>query len=252
MSALSYSYSTATCYLAGIAFFHNMKGLKCDWNAMPQVQRALQGLKRVRPQSRVVRTPITLDYMSILKKSIAHSVLTSYDQRCVWACMCLAHFGFFRMGELTSSGLSDPLRTADVLASSHKISIVLRKSKTDQGGRGATVTLVSSGKPICAVKAMDLFLPYRLAYFPPGPLFVLNDGRQLTVHTMNMLIKSLMASAGIDPTSFSSHSFRAGAATSAAANGASAWQIKNMGRWKSDVFHKYIRPNKLHSLGLVS
>ena len=80
MASQLLSYPTATCYLAGIAFFHNVRGLTCDWNSMPQLQRALQGLKRLKPRSRVNRSPITLGYMAILKKSIARSLLSPYDQ----------------------------------------------------------------------------------------------------------------------------------------------------------------------------
>lgn len=45
---------------------------------------------------------------------------------------------------------------------------------------------------------------------------------------------------GLDPKFYKGHSFRIGAATSAAARGIPLSVIQNMGRWKSDSFMRYI------------
>ena len=46
---------------------------------------------------------------------------------------------------------------------------------------------------------------------------------------------------GLDPSRVSSHSLRIGGATAMAAAGMSEYEIKQMGRWKSDVFLDYAR-----------
>ena len=47
--------------------------------------------------------------------------------------------------------------------------------------------------------------------------------------------------AGLDPTKYKAHSFRIGAATTAADMGMSETHIQLMGRWKSTAFRRYIR-----------
>ena len=52
---------------------------------------------------------------------------------------------------------------------------------------------------------------------------------------------------GENPESFSSHSFRIGAATSWAQQGVSDIQMRQLGRWKSNALNKYIRDSIDHS-----
>ena len=46
---------------------------------------------------------------------------------------------------------------------------------------------------------------------------------------------------GLDSSRYKGHSFRIGAALYAAMQGMSDSQIRILGRWKSNAFHKYIR-----------
>ena len=46
---------------------------------------------------------------------------------------------------------------------------------------------------------------------------------------------------GLDPSRYKGHSFRIGAASLAADAGMSDAQIRALGRWQSNAFHKYIR-----------
>ena len=70
---------------------------------------------------------------------------------------------------------------------------------------------------------MDLYLDYKTDLHSPGPSF-----------------KLALTKAGVDATRFSGHSFRIGAATTAAANGVSDAMIQILGWWKSDSYCRYI------------
>ena len=56
----------------------------------------------------------------------------------------------------------------------------------------------------------------------------------------NVFLKDIIARIGLDPKRYSSHSFRAGAATTAAEAGLPDWLIKSLGRWSSAAYQIYI------------
>lgn len=51
----------------------------------------------------------------------------------------------------------------------------------------------------------------------------------------------MLTQAGVDPSPFSGHSFRVGAATTAARVGIQDATIKMLGRWRSTAYQRYIR-----------
>ena len=51
---------------------------------------------------------------------------------------------------------------------------------------------------------------------------------------------------GLDPSKYAGHSFRVGAATTAAAAGLEDSTIKTLGRWESSAYQLYIRIPKHH------
>ena len=65
-------------------------------------------------------------------------------------------------------------------------------------------------------------------------------------------LKEVLVAAGISPRGFSGHSFRAGAATTAVKIRIEDSQKKLLGRWKSDAYHRYIKPFGSHLATLAS
>lgn len=60
--------------------------------------------------------------------------------------------------------------------------------------------------------------------------------------------RSLLAMSGLNPMQYAGHSYRIGAATTAASVGLLPWLIKTLRRWSSDCYERYIRsPNSLLS-----
>ena len=74
-----------------------------------------------------------------------------------------------------------------------------------------------------------------------GPLFVFENGRLLTRERFVAAVRESLASAGVDTAKYSGHSFRIGAATTAAERGIQDSLIRTMGRWESSAYLLYIR-----------
>ena len=55
------------------------------------------------------------------------------------------------------------------------------------------------------------------------------------------LVRAALASAGVDQQNYCGHSFRIGAATTAAAKGIEDSVIKSLGRWESIAYLQYVR-----------
>ena len=159
----------------------------------------------------------------------------------LWAACCLGFFGFLRAGEFTTNSPFDPsihLSVGDVQADSLVdptcFRVHIKCSKTDPCdiyvGRGIGL--------ICPVVALGNVLAR--CGPSPGPLFCYVDGRPLTWQQLSSTVQAILHSAGY-PGSYSGHSFRIGAATTAAAREIPDHLIKTLGRWSSDAYQLYIR-----------
>ena len=73
-----------------------------------------------------------------------------------------------------------------------------------------------------------------------GPVFHFQNGTPLTRQNLNILIQELAGRSGTPPERYSSHSFRTGAASSAAAAGIPSWKIQALGG-SGNCYRHYIR-----------
>jgi hypothetical protein len=152
-----------------------------------------------------------------------------------------------RAGEFTCPSreafTSDMLAPDDVAVDSHScpthMSVYLRKSKVDPFGAGATLHFGATGDILCPVTAVLGFMAVRPP--TPGPFFIFRDGSSLSKPRLILALRQVLHTAGVDDARFSGHSFRIGAATTAAQVGLSDSLIQTLGRWKSSAFRTYIQ-----------
>ena len=119
------------------------------------------------------------------------------------------------------------------------IQLSLKCSMTDQTRQRVKLFIGRTNNELCMVAAMLAYLAVR--GFDHGPLFRSEDGQPLTRAKLVSLLKATLTAAGIDSTHYSGHSFRIGAATTAAANEISDSTVQTLGRWTSDSYLRYIR-----------
>ena len=111
------------------------------------------------------------------------------------------------------------------------VRVSLKRSKTDQFGRGVQVFMGATGDELCPVEAIVAYARKRGVAL----------GLPLTKARFVEGVKSTLSRAGVPSEGYSGHSFRIGAATTAARAGIQDSAIQAMGRWASSAFLRYIR-----------
>ena len=144
------------------------------------------------------------------------------------------------------------LQISDISVTKSSLSVAIKHCKTNQFGKPLVASIGANQSSTCPMRAITKFLKVRKPY-GPGPLFVLHSERFLTRNDVSRMTKRFLHLGGYNVTSFSSHSYCIGAATSAAMSGLPDHLIQALGRWRSDVYRDYIRtPSKRLSLAAQS
>ena len=177
----------------------------------------------------------------------------------VWAASLLCFFGFLRSGEITIPSLHsyDPsvhLNYKDISVDDPSnpsiIKVHIKASKTDPFRKGVDIYVGKTSHLLCPVSALLSYLAIRGSQ--EGLLFQFQDNSPLTKSRFVTKFRQLLDQAEIDSTLYASHSFRIGAATTAAANGVEDSTIQTLGRWKSSAYLSYVRipPEQLAALSV--
>ena len=250
-------------YISGIHHWQIASGLPEPFKgqAWPKLDYVLKGIKRSQAEklspARKDRLPITPDILRRIKCHWA-SQNSSVDIHMLWAAFSLGFFGFLRAGEFTipSDSAFDPsqhLCPADISVDSHVqpslLRVHLKQSKTDPFRQGINIFLGRSNSDLCPVSAILSYLSLR--GMDQGPLFRFSDGHPLTRDRLVFHLRKVLAEVGIRSDQFAGHSFRIGAATTAAAMGVEDSMIKILGRWESSAYLRYLKVPR-QSLAKVS
>ncbi len=164
----------------------------------------------------------------------------------------LAFFGFLRCSELAIPSSFDPAihpTTSDlVVLDDETISYTIKQSKTDQTKKGHFIYIFKLQSPLSPYQTLLAFLHLRKSQskLPSDPLFTDDSNCPATRFWFQKHLKAVLHLSGTAAGNFSSHSFRIGAATTAAHKGLSQQQIQELGRWSSEAFKSYIRLNRSH------
>ena len=239
------AYSTVRTYLAGIGTKHRLNGWE-DPTGNFLLKKLMQGFAKTDNRSDQ-RLPITLQRLQQLVNVLPSVCTNTFEVKLFKAAFTLPFFGFLRVSELVGQGMGDRrgrqgLKMADIKIGKD-LTISIQGSKTDQQDKGTQLHLGTVGTPVavCPVQAMREYLEVR----PTSGecLFQHFNGRPLTRYQFQAVLKRATTCLGWDMSRFSSHSFRIGAATTAASHGVPVEIIMVKGRWRSSAVKKYIRPD---------
>ena len=248
--------STIKSYLAAVRSIQISLGLPDprDQSSCPMLKRVLAGISRARLSKGVqarVRLPITAPLMVRIQSALNHS--DNPDKVLFWAITCLAFFGFFRLGELLPNTAkqyhpSTHLSWGDVAVNDRAAPSILRvhlkRSKCDQFGRGLDIYVGKTNSSLCPVTAVVDYIRLRGDY--QGPFFLFRDLKPVLKPWLTQQLRQILNELGLPSHQFAGHSFRIGAATSAAMAGVEDSTIQTLGRWQSSAFMGYIRLPQAH------
>lgn len=137
----------------------------------------------------------------------------------------------------------------------NELQITIRKSKTDQSGKGRLVRIMGqNGAPYCPISALQRWM--RFCKETTGAVFrslsKRSYGRMLTAAYVAVVIKNAARAAGMDETSFSGHSMRRGHVTQAARVGKKIDEIMSKtGHKDANTVVRYIEQNKKIDEGML-
>ena len=102
--------------------------------------------------------------------------------------------------------------------------------------------LQKDGNILCPIAALDRMFQVIPAH-DDAPVFCTPLGNPIIYWTFNKFIKDILDRAGLVGDKYSTHSFRRGGWTFAAACGLQDRKLMKMGDWKSNCFTEYIHSN---------
>lgn len=214
--------STITRRCAGIGYAHRMAGIEPPTNN-EAIKAVLAGIKRSIGTAVERKAPATAETIRAIVADIPSDLRGLRDR----ALLLLGFAAALRRSELVALNVEDLEQTAEGLL------LVIRRSKTDQEGRGDFISIPHGSrlKPVAAVQAW-----LQAAEITEGPIFrSIRKGNsaiseRLSDRSVALIIKARAEAAGFDPTMFSGHSLRAGFVTSALHHGADVLRVMDVTR----------------------
>ena len=238
--AMSRSVSTVEKHLAALSTAHRLLKHRPP-SADPEVREVLAGIRRVKG----VR-PRGKDAITVVQLRRVLEVMTGGLQGSRNRALLLVGFaGAMRRSEIVGLCVDDLTFTEDGL------SVLIRRSKTDQDGHGHLVGLpYGSNRITCPVRSVRGWL--EVAQIDNGPLFPSMgrsewpSGNALTGETVCKILKAGLADIGVNPASYGAHSLRSGFITAASAAGIDPVRIaKHTGHKSLGSLAPYIRAGSL-------
>ncbi|CAJ0958425.1 unnamed protein product [Ranitomeya imitator] len=164
------------------------------------------------------RRPISFTLLSNLVRVSGSICDSDYEATLISAAFSLAFFGAMRVSEILPSSRcrAGGLQLEDLVICDDGLRVRVRRSKTDQEGRGIWFPLFAIKGSICPLVLIKSYMQIR----GNGPqLFIHENGSPLFACQFLAILRQALAFLGLPAADFGTHSFRIGAATEASRAG---------------------------------
>lgn len=240
------SFNTVSSYVSMLNYVQKMAGFP-DLSKSFVIKKCLEGFRKKKARADT-RLPITPAILKRLVESLTHLGFSKFLQILLKAMYLMAFHAFLRVGEITSTS-SSPKNIISftsvnfLLTGEHPFAVLLDmshfKHHTGKSCHKFQINCNVKNVDLCPVHAVWEYCKMR--GIQNGPLFCFMDGKPIPRQYFTRQLQLSLQWAGCDTAVYKGHSFRIGAASSAAMMGISSDNIQLMGRWHSDAYKKYIR-----------
>ena len=240
LSAKNVKMSTLKRRLVSIGVIHKLKGYYLD-TKHPSIIENLMGIKRRKGSIQIGKKPLLINSLKLIINVIDNQKIEEIKKIRDRSIILIGFSGGFRRNEIVS------LDYEDIDFVQEGIKIFLKKSKTDQFGKGTVKGLpYFENSKYCPVFSLKKWI--KISNINSGALFrrftkgLSLTEKRLTDQTVALLIKEYLKKGGIDSKNYSGHSLRSGFATSAAESGAEERSIMAMtGHKTTEMVRRYIK-----------
>ncbi|MCF3628215.1 site-specific integrase [Thalassospiraceae bacterium LMO-SO8] len=233
------SVATLSRRVASISKAHTSKGLQSPTTS-DLIKATLRGIKRTHGAPQRASSPLLVEDLLRIMNMLGDSPKDTRDR----ALLLIGFAGGFRRSELVALDVEDIRQVRQGMV------VSIRRSKTDQAGKGREIGIPLARGRFCPVKSLEEWLQF--SSIEDGPIFrsVSQHGQigeaRLSSEAVAGVVKVRVEQVGLDPRSFSGHSLRAGLATSAAMAGVSSLDIRKQTGHRSDAaLARYVRTGEL-------
>ncbi len=245
LHALGLGSATIHTYLSAINHMNRFYGRPplIDNYLIRKTLNGIDNLSIVKP----LRSPVTPQILHRMIINMSSIIDDPYSCLLYKALFSSMFFMCARVGELAVSQgnsqhvlkLSD-LQWIDSGLSSEHLLVNFKSFKHNRSLKVHSIPVYRTNRSICTVSLLRQFLDFRGS--KPGPIFVSQSGSPLSAAQVTRVLNNTLRYLGLDSEIFGTHSFRIGRCSDLASQGASYAKIRFLGRFHSDAFIKYIRP----------
>ncbi len=232
-------------YVSGVKTLHTLLELPVDSFSGFEVRMTLKGIARLNPH-----VPRQAQAMTPQILAAIHDILDFHDplHTTMWCLFILSFFTLARKSNLVvTRGKFNPekqLCRSDVKLGSRGLLVTFRWTKTIQFGQRVLqipILAIPESK-LCPLSAYRNMVS-QIQAVPSDPAFLVPGSKKLVPVSYSLFqkfLKSVIKSIGLEPSNFTSHSFRRGGANWAFRSQVPADLIKVQGDWASQAYLRYL------------
>ncbi len=239
-------HSTVLTYISAISFYHKLHNFPDPQDTF-LIDKLLQGLKHT-SSSLPPLTPISRAMLHQLIDHLPIVISDSYQCAMYTAVFLLMYYACLQVGEVAVSHHHDNilrLENLQIVQANSEITACILHFHAYKHSRGNHAKLRINAGQQAKYCPVNRTMQYpKLRGLQPGPIFVTKCGQPINRSQVASTLKACSSIAHLQPDSINTHSFRAGR-TSDLAQSLTPSVIQHVGRWKSDAYQRYIRPDTI-------